>query len=75
MSEKRTNIQMFIHCLKYSALDVMTLGMYSGFRNIKTLEDNYKKLEEDRKIWLREYDIRMDKLKQDLEINRLRIDN
>ena len=41
--------------------------------NIKTLEENYKKLEEDKKIRLREYDIRMDKLKQDLEINRLKI--
>jgi len=59
MSEKRTNMQMFFHCLKYSALDVMTLGMYSGFRNIRLIEENNKKQEEEREKRSKEYEIRM----------------
>ena len=68
MSEKRTNMQMFFHCLKYSALDVMTLGMYSGFRNIRLIEENNKKQEEERDKRSKEYEIRMLKRRiEDLE--------
>jgi len=59
MSEKRTNMQMFFYCLKYSALDVMTLGMYSGFRNIRLIEENNKKQEEERDKRSKEFEIRM----------------